>query len=571
MMIKDFFVNVVKNAADEAVLNKKLGAAEKITASFVCETPKNPEFGDFSVNVSSLARDAKMAPPMIANAVKEFIKPEDFSVNTVAGFINFKLEEGFLKKVVKEILAEKENYGRMDLGKGKKINIEYVSANPTGPFHIGHGRWAALGSSLAEVLKFTGYDVYQEFYINDAGNQINKLAMSLELRVKELKGETVEWPEDAYRGDYLIDCAKRYVEQNSNEPYGEFAKKDMLRLQKELLEKFETHFDCFFSETALYKNNEVEKCVKALETAGKLYEKDGALWFRTTDYTDDQDRVLRKQDGSNTYLTADIAYHKNKFDRGFDHLINIWGADHHGYIPRMKAAVDALGYDSSNLEVLLGQLVNIIQNGEAVRMGKRKKMVTLDELVDEVGVDATRFWMLMRSIDTTLDFDVDLAKQKNDQNPVFYVQYAHARSCSILRKAVEDRLDTETGEKLPPFIEKEELDEILNNISDDLKLPELFDKADEKSYDATRKLILRLEEFKTTVEGASRMRAPYLLCKYASNLAYDFHHFYNFTRVLSDDKELTKGRLALVAAVKNVLGEVFKLLKITAPEKMCLW
>lgn len=568
MMIKDFFVNVVKNAADEAVLNKKLGAAEKITASFVCETPKNPEFGDFSVNVSSLARDAKMAPPMIANAVKEFIKPEDFSVNTVAGFINFKLEEGFLKKVVKEILAEKENYGRMDLGKGKKINIEYVSANPTGPFHIGHGRWAALGSSLAEVLKFTGYDVYQEFYINDAGNQINKLAMSLELRVKELKGETVEWPEDAYRGDYLIDCAKRYVEQNSNEPYGEFAKKDMLRLQKELLEKFETHFDCFFSETALYKNNEVEKCVKALETAGKLYEKDGALWFRTTDYTDDQDRVLRKQDGSNTYLTADIAYHKNKFDRGFDHLINIWGADHHGYIPRMKAAVDALGYDSSNLEVLLGQLVNIIQNGEAVRMGKRKKMVTLDELVDEVGVDATRFWMLMRSIDTTLDFDVDLAKQKNDQNPVFYVQYAHARSCSILRKAVEDRLDTETGEKLPPFIEKKELDEILNNISDDLKVPELFDKADEKSYDATRKLILRLEEFKTTVEGASRMRAPYLLCKYASNLAYDFHHFYNFTRVLSDDKELTKGRLALVAAVKNVLGEVFKLLKITAPEKM---
>ncbi len=568
MMIKDFFVNVVKNAADEAVLNKKLGAAEKITASFVCETPKNPEFGDFSVNVSSLARDAKMAPPMIANAVAEFIKPEDFSVNTVAGFINFKLEEGFLKKVVKEILAEKENYGRMDLGKGKKVNIEYVSANPTGPFHIGHGRWAALGSSLAEVLKFTGYDVYQEFYINDAGNQINKLAMSLELRVKELKGETVEWPEDAYRGDYLIDCAKRYIEQNSNEPYGEFAKKDMLRLQKELLEKFETHFDCFFSETALYKNNEVEKCVKALETAGKLYEKDGALWFRTTDYTDDQDRVLRKQDGSNTYLTADIAYHKNKFDRGFDHLINIWGADHHGYIPRMKAAVDALGYDSSNLEVLLGQLVNIIQNGEAVRMGKRKKMVTLDELMDEVGVDATRFWMLMRSIDTTLDFDVDLAKQKNDQNPVFYVQYAHARSCSILRKAVEDRLDTETGEKLPPFIEKKELDEILNNISDDLKVPELFDKADEKSYDATRKLILRLEEFKTTVEGASRMRAPYLLCKYASNLAYDFHHFYNFTRVLSDDKELTKGRLALVAAVKNVLGEVFKLLKITAPEKM---
>ena len=563
MMIKDFFVDIVNTAANEAVLNKKLGQAQSINAKFVCETPKNPEFGDFAINVSSLARDAKMAPPMIANAIAEYIKSDNFSINVVAGFINFKLEEGFLKKIVEEILTKKENYGKMNLGNGKKVNIEYVSANPTGPFHIGHGRWAALGSSLAEVMKFTGYDVYQEFYINDAGNQINKLAKSLELRVKELEGETVEWPEDAYRGDYLIDCAKRYIEQGKSSGYGEFAKADMLRLQKELLEKFETNFDCFFSETSLYKNNEVEKCVEALDKAGKLYEKDGALWFRTTDYTDDQDRVLRKKDGSNTYLTADIAYHKNKFDRGFEYLINIWGADHHGYIPRMKASIDALGYDSNNLEVLLGQLVNIIQNGEAVRMGKRKKMVTLDELVDEVGVDATRFWMLMRSIDTTLDFDVDLAKQKNDQNPVFYVQYDHARCCSILRKASEDRIDTESGEKLRPFIESAELEEVLSNPS-----PALLYGDDEKSNESVRALILRLEEFKTTVEGASRLRAPYLLCKYASNLAYDFHHFYNYTRVLSEDKELTKSRLMIVASVKNVLGQVFKLLKISAPEKM---
>lgn len=563
MMIKDFFVDIVNVAANEAVLNKKLGQAQNINVKFVCETPKNSEFGDFAINVSSLARDAKMAPPLIANVIAEYIKPDNFSINVVAGFINFKLEEGFLKKIVKEILTKKENYGKMNLGNGKKVNIEYVSANPTGPFHIGHGRWAALGSSLAEVMKFTGYDVYQEFYINDAGNQINKLAKSLELRVKELEGETVEWPEDAYRGDYLIDCAKRYIEQGKPLGYGEFAKADMLRLQKELLEKFETNFDCFFSETSLYKNNEVEKCVEALDKAGKLYEKDGALWFRTTDYTDDQDRVLRKKDGSNTYLTADIAYHKNKFDRGFEYLINIWGADHHGYIPRMKASIDALGYNSNNLEVLLGQLVNIIQNGEAVRMGKRKKMVTLDELVDEVGVDATRFWMLMRSIDTTLDFDVDLAKQKNDQNPVFYVQYAHARCCSILRKASEDRIDTESGEKLAPFIEAAELEGVLSNPS-----PALLYGDDEKSNESVRALILRLEEFKTTVEGASRLRAPYLLCKYASNLAYDFHHFYNYTRVLSEDKELTKSRLMIVASVKNVLGQVFKLLKISAPEKM---
>ncbi len=563
MMIKDFFVNIVDEAAKKAAMDKKLGAAENINAKFVCETPKNPEFGDYAINVSALARDAKMAPPLIAKAIVEYINPADFSINTVAGFINFKLEEGFLKKIVEEVLQEKENFGKVDIGHGKKVNIEYVSANPTGPFHIGHGRLAALGSSLSEIMKFAGYDVYQEFYINDAGNQINKLAMSLELRVKELEGETVEWPEDAYKGDYLIDCAKRYIEAGKPTGYGEFAKVDMLRLQKELLEKFETHFDCFFSETTLYKSKEVEKCLETLDKAGKLYEKDGALWFRTTDYTDDQDRVLKKKDGSNTYLTADIAYHKNKFDRGFEYLIDIWGADHHGYIPRMKASIDALGNNSNNFEVLLGQLVNIIQNGEAVRMGKRKKMVTLDELVDEVGVDATRFWMLMRSIDTTLDFDVDLAKQKNDQNPVFYVQYAHARCCSILRKAAEDRLDTESGEKLPPYIIKEDLDKVLSNP----QIGILFNN-DEKSIEATRGLILRLEEFKSVIEGAVRLRAPYLLCKYASNLAYDFHHFYNFTRVLSEDKELTKSRLMIVAAVKNVLGEVFKLLKISAPEKM---
>jgi len=563
MMIRDFFVNIVNDAAKEAVLNKKLGQAENIDAVFICEVPKNPEFGDYSVNVSSLAKYAKMAPPLIAKGICEFIKPDGFSVNTVAGFINFKLEEDFLKKIVNEVLEKKSDFGKTNTGCGKRVNIEYVSANPTGPFHIGHGRWAAVGSSLAEVMKFTGYDVYQEFYINDAGNQINKLALSLELRVKELEGEKVEWPEDAYKGDYLIDCAKRYIKSGKKEAYGEFAKKDMLRLQKELLEKFRTNFDCFFSETVLYRDNEVENCIKALDEAGKLYEKDGAVWFKSTDYTDDQDRVIKKKDGSNTYLTADIAYHKNKLDRGFDMLINIWGADHHGYIPRIKASIDALGYDSSCLEVLLGQLVNIIQNGEAVRMGKRKKMVTLDELVDEVGVDATRFWMLMRSIDTTLDFDVDLAKQKNDQNPVFYVQYAHARACSVLRRATEDRIDTETGESLPPFIEKGELEEALSHPL----RGKIFDD-DEKSREATRALILTLEEFKNTVEAASKLRAPYLLCKYAQNLAGGFHHFYNFTRVLSSDKELTKNRLLVVASVKTVLSIVLGLLKVSAPNKM---
>ena len=461
------------------------------------------------------------------------------------------------------MLNKKENFAKIDLGKGKKVNIEYVSANPTGPFHIGHGRWAAIGSALAEIMKYTGYNVFQEFYINDAGAQIQRLAKSLENRVKEQKGEVVEWDDDLYKGDYLIPVAKKYISDNRGQSYADFAKEEMLNLQKDLLKKFRTDFDLFFSETSLYKDNEVDSCVKQLKESGKLYEKDGAVWFRSTDYTDSQDRVLRKSDGTNTYLTADIAYHKNKLDRGFDLLINIWGADHHGYIPRMKAAIDALGYDSNKLEVLLGQLVNIIENGEAVRMGKRKKMVTLGELVDEVGVDATRYWMLMRSIDTTLDFDVELAKTKSDQNPVFYVQYAHARCCSILRKAVEEKIDIETKEKHDPYFTAEELSKLL----EEHKISRLYDN-DKKADDSTKAIILKLEEFKSTIEAASRLRAPYMLCKYAQELAQEMHHFYNFTRVLSDDAEMTKVRLLVVYGVKIILKEVLNLIRVEAPEKM---
>ena len=563
MMIRDFFVNSVKDALKKAVNDKKLNIPEDVEINFMCEIPKNTEFGDYAVNVSMLSKYAKMAPPLIANIIKDYIAADDFEVNVINGFINFKLNEKFLIKILDEVLNKKENFAKIDLGKGKKVNIEYVSANPTGPFHIGHGRWAAIGSALAEIMKYTGYNVFQEFYINDAGAQIQRLAKSLENRVKEQKGEVVEWDDDLYKGDYLIPVAKKYISDNRGQSYADFAKEEMLNLQKDLLKKFRTDFDLFFSETSLYKDNEVDSCVKQLKESGKLYEKDGAVWFRSTDYTDSQDRVLRKSDGTNTYLTADIAYHKNKLDRGFDLLINIWGADHHGYIPRMKAAIDALGYDSNKLEVLLGQLVNIIENGEAVRMGKRKKMVTLGELVDEVGVDATRYWMLMRSIDTTLDFDVELAKTKSDQNPVFYVQYAHARCCSILRKAVEEKIDIETKEKHDPYFTAEELSKLL----EEHKISRLYD-SDKKADDSTKAIILKLEEFKSTVEAASRLRAPYMLCKYAQELAQEMHHFYNFTRVLSDDAEMTKVRLLIVYGVKIILKEVLNLIRVEAPVKM---
>ena len=552
MMIRDFFVNSVKDALKKAVNDKKLNIPEDVEINFMCEIPKNTEFGDYAVNVSMLSKYAKMAPPLIANIIKDYIAADDFEVNVINGFINFKLNEKFLIKILDEVLNKKEDFAKIDLGKGKKVNIEYVSANPTGPFHIGHGRWAAIGSALAEIMKYTGYNVFQEFYINDAGAQIQRLAKSLENRVKEQKGEVVEWDDDLYKGDYLIPVAKKYISDNRGQSYADFAKEEMLNLQKDLLKKFRTDFDLFFSETSLYKDNEVDSCVKQLKEAGKLYEKDGAVWFRSTDYTDSQDRVLRKSDGTNTYLTADIAYHKNKLDRGFDLLINIWGADHHGYIPRMKAAIDALGYDSNKLEVLLGQLVNIIENGEAVRMGKRKKMVTLGELVDEVGVDATRYWMLMRSIDTTLDFDVELAKTKSDQNPVFYV-----------RKAVEEKIDIETKEKHDPYFTAEELSKLL----EEHKISRLYDN-DKKADDSTKAIILKLEEFKSTIEAASRLRAPYMLCKYAQELAQEMHHFYNFTRVLSDDVEMTKVRLLVVYGVKIILKEVLNLIRVEAPEKM---
>ena len=563
-MLKDYFIGIVKNAVLKAIENNELGETKEINFELICDKPKNKDFGDFAINISALSKTARMAPAVIAQTIVKYIQQENFSINVVQGFVNFKLENKFLNEIILQILSKKENYLKTNIGNNKKVNIEYVSANPTGPFHIGHGRWAALGSAVANIMKYCNYDVFQEFYINDAGNQINKLAKSLEIRVRQLKGENIELEEGLYPGEYLIDCAKRYLKDNKGLSYGDFAKSDMIRLQKELLEKFNTHFDLFFSELSLYQDGEVEKTMDALDKAGKIYKKDGAVWFKSSEYGDDQDRVLVKQDGKNTYLTADIAYHKNKFDRGFDLLINIWGADHHGYIPRMKAAMEALGYDSNKLEIILGQLVNLIENGEQQRMGKRKKMVTLDDLVDEVGVDATRFWMLMRSQDTTIDFDVDLAKSQSDKNPVFYVQYAHARACSIIRKALDKRIDIDNKTELEALLEKEEIEEF--NKDPDI-LP-LFETLSSEQYDAVKQLILKLEEGRALLFNAVKYRAPYMICKYLSELANLFHHFYNYTRVLSEDKKDTLMKLALVDCFRIIMEKMLNLIGVSAPEKM---
>ena len=571
IMLKTFFLNEIENI----LKSTQIGQMTNYTSGrLFVEKPKNPEFGDFSVNVSPLARDAKIAPPLIAKQIEEKLSKKGYTVNVVAGFINFKVDKDLLKNVLIDILKQKSDYGKPETVKKEKILLEYVSANPTGPFHIGHGRWAAMGSALANLLKFYGHDVVQEFYINDAGSQIQKLGKSLQIRVRQELGENVNFPEDEteaknyYAGEYLIPVAKKYLQDGNTsleiETLSNYAKNEMERLQRELLENFQTHFDVFYSELDLHKSGKVEECVKKLQELGKLYEKDGAIWFKSTEYGDDQDRVIKKADGANTYLTADIAYHLDKLERGFDKLINIWGADHHGYIARVKASIEALGHDPNKLEVLLGQLVNLIINGEEVRMGKRRKMVTLDDLIEEVGVDATRFWMIMRSIDTTLDFDIELAKTASDENPVFYVQYAHARACSILRNITSERTNPQTGEKLPVVLEKEELNTLLQNLNAD-DLEPLFD--DELEATA-RKIILKLEDFKNVIEYSVQNRYVYTICRYLSELAQMFHSFYNASRVITEDKKTTQARLVLVLTVKQLLENALHILGVSAPERM---
>lgn len=579
-MLRDYFLNKVENAIEKAIVANKLGQMTEYTkGTLSVEKPKNPDFGDFAINVSSLARAARIAPPMIANSILEFVDKEDSDFSVIGGFINFKAGDSLLVNLIEEVFAKKNNFGKPDKINKEKIILEYISANPTGPFHIGHGRWAAMGSALANLLKFYGHDVYQEFYINDAGSQIQKLGRSLVIRVKQVFGLDVDFPEDEierknyYPGDYLVPVAKKFVQDKKDElaavgndadkidlqVYCDYAKDYEEKVQRDLLDKFRVNFDNFYSELTLHKSGKVDECVQKLRNSGKIYEKEGAVWFKSSDYGDDQDRVIKKADGSNTYLTADIAYHVDKLERGFDRMINIWGADHHGYVARVKASIEALGYNPNKLEVLLGQLVNLVINGNEVRMGKRKNMVTLEDLIDEVGVDATRFWMAMRNIDTTLDFDIELAKTNSDENPVFYVQYAHARACSIIRNATNDRVDTESGKTIPAVISKEDFDKLTSNF--DKNLMSLTMKE-------ARKLILKLEEFKSLIVSSAQTRQVYTICRYVQELASEFHSFYNSTRVITDDIELTKARLALVWAFKTVLSNALTILAVSAPERM---
>ncbi len=589
-MYKEYFLELVENAVKELVSSSELGQMKTDDEyTLQGEVPKNSEFGDFAVNISSLARYAKLAPAKIAEIISNKIPKKDFDINIAAGFINFKLHNNLLNNILIEINEKGLDYAKNNQGKGKKVILEYVSANPTGPFHIGHGRWAAMGSALANVMKYSGYDVYQEFYINDAGSQIQKLGKSLYIRILKELGVNIDFPKDEeeaknyYTGEYLIPVAKEFIKEDTktsekikndyngsfNEEHlkflSKYARLKMLEMQQKLLNNFRTYFDNYFSELTLHESGQVTQAIDKLNKLGVLYEKDGALWFASSKYGDDQDRVIKKSDGAYTYLTADIAYHYNKLQRGFETLLNIWGADHHGYIPRMKASIEVMGYNPNSLEVLLGQLVNLVMNGEQVRMGKRTKMITLDDLIEDVGVDATRFWMIMRSIDTTLDFDIDLAKSKTDDNPVFYVQYAHARACSILRHAIEQKFDVINNEIKSPSVTSFE-DKIKNLKVDDYNI--LWNVEDLKSTETTKKLLLKLEEYKSVVQNAAKYRSPYLLTKYLQELAANFHQFYTFSKVLVEDEKLMAARLSIVSCVITILKSALDLIKVEAPERM---
>jgi len=550
--IKQLLTKSIIEATQKAMAAGSL--KEGSLPDIVLTVPPQKEFGDFATNFAmQAAKTLHAAPRQIAQAIKENLSSPYIDRVDIAGpgFMNFYLKQDWLYAMLAEIIAAGENYGNLTTACKEKIQIEYVSANPTGPLHVGHGRGAAVGSSLANLMKAAGYDVTSEYYINDAGNQMHNLALSVNARYLELFGKQVDFPENGYHGADIITTAERikakYGDQFLKMPEEErlarfqtLAKEEKLAALKEDLAAFNCNFDVWFSEQSLHDTHKIEEVCETLKANGTIFEQDGALWLRSTKYGDDKDRVVIRDNGVPTYFAADIAYHQNKFQRGFDRVINLWGADHHGYIPRMKAAITALGYKPEQLEILILQMVSLYRNGELVKLSKRTgQTVTLNELIEEVGTDAARYFFVMRSIDTQLDFDLTLATEHSNDNPVYYVQYAHARICSILRQMEEAGIKLSSACNLKVLTTPEEQD-----------------------------LIKKLGEYEDLVATAARDRAPQHIARYVYELAGLFHSFYNQCRVLGVEKDVQEARLALINAVSHTLRHGLKILGVKAPERM---
>lgn len=574
MTIREQLEELIGSALAAAVADGSL-ALEEIPAPAL-ERPRDESNGDWASTVAlRCSKVAKRAPRDIAQIIVDHI-PANTLVKSVdiagPGFINVRLSDEVLQTVVASVRDQRLDYGRGSHPEAGRVNLEYVSANPTGPLHVGHGRWAVLGDSIARVMKHAGYDVYEEFYINDQGVQMNVFGNSVAVRYMQLLGHDVELPEQAYGGSYITDIAQSIIDADGNKwesaseeervlAFREIAYQQMMDLNRETLSNFGTTFDCWFSERSLYVADEsgksaIDKALEAMDAKGFIYKSDGAVWFKSSAFGDEKDRVLIKENGEYTYFMSDMAYHHNKLGRGFDHLIDLWGADHHGYIKRCEAMLAAWGHPGA-LEVLLGQLVNLFRNGESVRMSKRTgEMITFSELIEEVGTDAARYTMLSRSSDQPIDFDIEVVKKQDSSNPVYYVQYAHARICSVLRKAASaiDAAALEAGELT--------LDQLAAKVvGSDVDLSVL-------THESELALMRRMDDFAELIDLAARDRAPFRLTHYAQDLASLFHQFYTNCHIIGEDERVMRARLALADATRTVLALTFSLMGVSAPEKM---
>lgn len=521
---------------------------EKTKEEIIIEIPKTPINGNYSTNIAlALASELKKSPREIANAIKMNFSSNIISKVEVAGpgFINFFINKECLYDVLNEILDKKKNYGKSNIGQNKKINIEYVSVNPTGIMHVGHGRGAAYGDNLSRILSFTGYDVTREYFINDAGNQMNNLGISIKERYKELLGFPFDLPEDGYHGKEIITIAEeiknKYHDQKLDSQVEFFKQYGLEYLLKQIkidLDKYRVNFDVWTSEQTLYDEGLIENIMVKLRKSGDCYIKEDALWLNTAKYGDEKDRVLVKSDGNYTYLVPDIAYHSNKFERNFDECIDVFGADHHGYVSRLKIALEILGYDTNKLDIKILQMVRIIKDGKELKLSKRTgQTITLNDLIDEAGINATRYFFASKSIDTQMDFNLDLAIKQTNENPVYYIEYANARITKILNKYHKYDL---VGKKNYMYLDEELTYNILN----------------------------KLYEFKDVVENASKKRMPHLITNYVYELAGSFHNYYSNIQIITENEEETLEHLLLITAIKIVINNSLNLLGIIPREEM---
>ncbi len=554
--MKQKIKNLIINAAGRAHQKGDLPSAD--IPEVEVEEPRAEAHGDFSTNIALvMASIQKMAPRKIADAIIAHLQdPQELIAKTEIagpGFINFFVHPTAWHPVLREILDADTAYGAADIGQGQKFQVEFVSSNPTGPLHVGHGRGAAVGDAVANILAFCGYAVQKEYYINDSGRQIRTLGRSVFLRYRELSGQKVEFPAECYQGAYIRDLAADIKTQKGDGLLGQpeedaimecarFAADKILDGIRDDLKLFGVEFDCWFSEQSLYDGGRVDEILKHFRKQGIIYEKEGALWFKTSDFGDEKDRVVVKANGETTYFASDIAYHQDKYDRGFERVVDVWGADHHGYIPRMKAAIEACGHRRGQFDVILVQLVNLLRAGEPMAMSTRAgEFETLRDVINEVGRDAARFIFLTRHYESTLDFDLEIAKQKTNDNPVYYVQYVHARIASIMRKGTEQGADEISWN-----------DQAVAHITE----PEEID------------LIKALARYPDILAGSAKSMEPHRVTYYLMELASAFHTYYNKHRVLTDDALVRCGRLNLILAVQKVIRNGLTLLGVSAPDRM---